>query len=141
MMNEPLRSIMTTKVITLTPESPLSEARKILLEKRVHHLPVVENKKLVGILTTWDLFKMGKAADDYEGMKTREVMTTHLATLNPDDHIGAAAEVLKENLFQAVPIVNDALELEGIVTTFDLLGYEYGKEYPPSLDKFVAENM
>jgi len=49
--------------------------------------------------------------------------------------------VLMEHLFHAIPIVNDKHELVGIVTTYDVLRYEYNKEYPENLDKFIPENM
>lgn len=141
MMNEYVQAVMTSNVITLSPDDTLAEARKILLGKRIHHLPIVEGKKLVGLVTSWDLFKLGKSADEYGSMKCRDVMTTHIATLEPDQHLGAAAEVLMEHLFHAIPIVNDEHELVGIVTTYDLLKYEYRKEYPENLEKFIPENM
>lgn len=141
MMNEPLRLIMTKEIISVSPDTLLGQVRDILLKKGIHHVPVIDNKKLVGLITTWDMFKLGKSADDYAGMKASELMTTHLAKLSPDDHIGAAAEVFEEHLFQAIPIVNDNGEFEGIVTTHDLLNYEYSKEYPEDLKKFIPENM
>lgn len=141
MMNELLHTRMTTEVITLTPESTLSDAREILLKKRVHHIPVTEGKKLVGMITSWDIFKLGKSAEEYANIKVSDVMTRKLATLDPDSHLGAAAEVLMTHLFHAIPVVNDEHELEGIITTYDLLKYEFTKEYPENLDKFVPENM
>lgn len=132
---------MTTNVITLKPDSTLGEARDILLKKRIHHIPIVENKMLVGMVTSWDLFKLGKAADDYQSMKVSEIMTTKIATLEPDQHLGAVADVLTRHLFHAVPIVNDKRELLGIVTSTDIIRYEHSKEYPENLDKFVHENM
>ena len=141
MMNERVHSIMTPNVVTLTPADTLGEAREIFLTKHIHHIPIVEGKKLVGLLTSWDIFKLGLSAVAYQDMRVSEVMSTHLATLDPDQHIGAAAEVLMEHLFHAIPIVNDQHELVGIVTTYDVLRYEYQKEYPDSLDKFVPDNM
>ncbi|MBK8966983.1 MAG: CBS domain-containing protein [Saprospiraceae bacterium] len=141
MMNEALHTIMTANVVTLKPNNTLGDAREIFMTKRIHHLPIVEDKKLVGLVTSWDIFKLGLSAVAYQDMRVSEVMTTHLATLEPDQHIGAAAEVLMEHLFHAVPIVNDKHELVGIVTTYDILNYEYKKEYPDKLDKFIPENM
>ena len=141
MMNESIQSLMTKEVITLSPSQTLGEAYHILTTKRIHHIPIVEDKKLVGLITSWDLFKLGKSFDDYKNTSVNEVMTTKLATLEPEQHIGAAAEVLMEHLFHAVPIVNDDHELVGIVTSYDLLRYEYGKEYPDDLSPFVASNM
>ncbi len=141
MMNEAISTIMSTQLITLTPEDTLGKAREILLSKRVHHLPVVEGKKLVGMVTSWDMFKLGLSAAEYQNTKVYEVMTRKLATLEPDQHIGAAAEVLMEHLFHAVPIVNEAGDLVGIVTSYDILRYSYQKEYPENLEKFISENM
>ncbi|MCS6928256.1 MAG: CBS domain-containing protein [Saprospiraceae bacterium] len=141
MMNETIDTIMSTQLITLTPDDTLGKARELLMTKRIHHLPVVEGKKLVGMITSWDLFKLGKSAEEYQGLKVREVMTTKLATLEPYQHIGAAAEVLMEHLFHAIPIVNESGELVGIVTSYDILRYSYNKEYPENLEKFVQENM
>jgi CBS domain-containing protein len=141
MMNELVTSHMTKDVITLGPENTLGEAREILLRKHIHHLPIVEGRHLVGMLTSWDLFKLGKSADEYAGMKIKEIMTTKVATLGPDQHLGAVAEVLTVHLFHAVPIVNDHHELLGIVTSTDIVRYEHTKEYPENLDKFVADNM
>jgi len=141
MMNERVHTIMTSNVITLTPGDTLGAAREIFMTKRIHHIPIVEGKKLVGLVTSWDIFKLGLSSVAYQDMRVSEVMSTHLATLDPDQHIGAVAEVLMEHLFNAVPIVNEHRELVGIVTTYDVLRYEYGKEYPESLDKFIPENM
>lgn len=141
MMNELVHSHMTKDVITLTPDNTLADVRDIMLNKHIHHIPIVEGKKLVGMVTSWDLFKLGKSAEEYAGMKVSEVMTRRVATLDPDQHLGAVAEVLTRHLFHAVPIVNDEHELLGIVTSTDIIRYEHTKEYPENLEKFVGDNM
>jgi CBS domain-containing protein len=142
MMNEPIHTIMTKQVITLHPENTLSEVRDMLMGRRIHHIPIVEgDNQLVGMISSWDMFKLGKSAEDMANIKVHEVMTTKLATLGQDEHIGAVAELLMEHLFHAVPIVNDQHQLIGIVTSYDMLRYEYRKEYPENLEKFIPENM
>lgn len=141
MMNEYVRAVMTTNVISLTPENTLGDARRIMLEKHIHHLPVLEGKKLVGLISSWDIFRLGKSAEEYDKIPVTELMVRKIAALDPDQHLGAVAEVLKEHLFHAVPIVNDDHELVGIITSTDLIRYEYSKEYPEDLGKFVPENM
>lgn len=140
-MNELVQSIMTTQITTLGPNDSLGEARDILLKKGIHHLPIVDGAKLVGLITSWDIFKLGKSAEEYHSMSCKSIMSTKLATLEPDHHIGAIAEVLMTHAVHAVPIINDNHELMGIVTTYDLLKYEFSKEYPDNLEKFVPENM
>ena len=132
MMNEPLSSIMTRNVVTAGPNDKLSVARDIFMTNRVHHLPIVDGRKLVGILTTYDMFKFNGRNGNFDSVLVRDVMTTHLATLEPDDKVGSAAELFLENLFHAVPIVKDG-DLHGIVTSFDVLKYEFRKEYPTQM--------
>lgn len=141
MMNEPIQSHMTQDVITLNPNSTLGEAREILLSRHIHHIPILEGKKLVGMVTSWDLFKLGKSAEEYHTIPVSEIMTRRVATLEPDQHLGAVADVLTRHLFHAVPIVNDDHELLGIITSTDIIRYEHSKEYPENLEKFVIENM
>jgi len=133
MMNEPLSSIMTRNVITAGPNDTLSVANEIFMNNRVHHLPIVDGRKLVGILTTYDMFKFqaknGKHGPD---VLLGDVMTKHVATLEPEDKVGSAAELFLENLFHAVPIVKEG-NLQGIVTSFDVLKYEFRKEYPTQM--------
>ena len=125
MMNELVQSHMTTDVITLGPENTLGEAREILLRKHIHHLPIVEGRKLVGMVTSWDFFKLGMSAAESKDMRLKEIMTTKVATLEADQHLGAAAEVLTQHLFHAIPIVNEHHELLGIVTSTDIVRYEH----------------
>lgn len=128
-MNEPVSLIMSRNVITADANDTLSVARSIFLKNKVHHLPIVNGTKLVGILTTYDLFKVVGPNKDYDQIYIKDVMTTHIATLEPDDKIGTAAELFLMNLFHAVPIVQDG-DLKGIVTSFDVIKYEFKKEYP-----------
>lgn len=132
MMNEPLSSIMTQNIITIGPDEKLSSARDIFMKNRVHHLPVVNGSRLMGILTTYDLFRFVHKNGDYDKALVRDVMTTHVATLEPEDKVGSAAELFLENLFHAVPVVKNG-ELLGIVTSFDVIKYEFKKEYPTQI--------
>lgn len=129
-MNEPLASIMSAELVTIHPEDTLADVKKLFKTRRIHHLPVVINKnELVGLITTYDLFKREIPPASFENIKVKEVMTTHLATLEPHEKIGAAAELFLENLFHAVPIVTGK-RLVGLVTSFDVLRYQFKKEYP-----------
>jgi acetoin utilization protein AcuB len=130
MMNELVSSIMTSDLITVTPEDTLAEVYKIFRANRIHHLPVVKGKKLVGILTTYDLFKLEKSLIDYGDTLVKDVMTTKLATLDSDAKVGSAVLIFIENLFHAVPIVENDGDLVGIVSTLDVMKYTLKKQYP-----------
>lgn len=138
MMNERISTIMTKNVVTVHPEDSLEVVKALLFEKHFHHLPVVDaDGKLAGIITSWDLIKSNKRFEEYGNFKVRDLMTIKVASLGPNDSVGAAAMVFLRHLFHGVPIVDDANRLVGIVTTHDLLKYEFKKEYPD--DVFVKE--
>jgi CBS domain-containing protein len=132
MMNEPLSSIMTKNLITVTPDNTIRDAFDLFKAKRMHHLPVVEGTKLVGILTTHDIFKQETNPEDYAKMKVADLMTTKMATMAPNDKIGSLVLVLVENLFHAVPVVDAERNIIGIVTTLDVMKYSLAREYPNS---------
>ena len=130
MMNEPLSSIMAEDLVTLNADASLDDVRRVFIKNKVHHIPIVDdNEQLVGIVSTYDLFKIEKHPSEFGSICVGDVMTRGIATLEPTDKIGAAAEVFLEHLFHAVPVVKDK-KLLGIVTSHDILRYEFKKEYP-----------
>jgi len=136
MMNEKISTIMITEVVTVGPEDNLEQAKQLLEEHEVEHLPVVEDNKLVGILSYYDLWELNKEFKDYSKVKVKEIMTRKVVHLEPSDKIGTATEVLLHNLFQAIPITDSDRNLVGIVTNLDILWYAYKKEYPKHYENF-----
>ncbi len=129
MMNENVSSIMTTNPLVFNIDDTIDKIKDVFLQRRIHHALIMDGNKLAGIITTTDLFKLNRPFDEYPTIKASAVMTKHVAHLEPDDRIGIAAEVFLENLFHALPITKDG-ELVGLVTSFDVLRYEFKKEYP-----------
>ena len=130
MMNEHISSVMSTKLYTVNIGDTLEAVHAILSTKRIHHIPVLDGKRLAGIITTHDLYKLNLPFSEYPNVKVTDIMTPKVATLYPDDKVGSAAELFLENLFHAVPIVDADHNLIGIITTFDFIKYEHRKEYP-----------
>lgn len=127
----PVSTIMTTHLITVNPEDKLSKVKEIFDTNKIHHIPVVRYKKIVGLISKTDLlyFLKGINNDGYQDLlnKTRlknytaeEIMTTGLAKVESTDRINVVLEIFKENLFHALPVV-DKEELVGIVTTYDII--------------------
>jgi len=129
-MKEKISTIMTTELITLNPEETLENVRQHFADSKLHHLPVVEKKKLVGILSTTDLFQLNIPFEEYKSVKVRDVMITKVGTLSPDDQIGSAAEIFLHNYFHAVPIVNQQREVIGIITPLDIVRMVHDQHYP-----------
>ncbi|MDX1667419.1 MAG: CBS domain-containing protein [Saprospiraceae bacterium] len=135
---KPVREIMTREVITVSPEDTMDKVRDIFRRHAIHHLPILRDGRVVGILSKSDylrlqhgftLFKTHKS-EEYNDAIMRsllvgEVMVKQVATLNPEDTIEIALGIFRENLFHALPVVDQSGQLVGIVTTYDLLNYAY----------------
>jgi len=115
---------MKRDLVTVQPEASLSEAARLLKANRIHHLPVVEGDRLVGIVTDTDLRNAmlpGGPGEAGGGPRTVEkIMTRKVVTLSPEDTIDDAMLILSRNRFGALPVV-DGGRLVGIVAKTDVL--------------------
>ena len=128
----PVTKIMKTDLVTVSAETTLTKAYQLFKEHNIHHLPVTEYKKIVGILSQSDFLKLLEAAQhlqmeanvvdtiNLEGHTVAELMTTGMAKLETTDTIRTAIDIFNLNRFHALPVVENE-ELVGIVTTFDVI--------------------
>ena len=87
MMNRKVKEIMTTDVITTTSDVDVVFAFEKLMENKISSLPVVENDKLIGIITATDVGH-NLILDKYElGTSVEEIMITPVVTVSPDNTI------------------------------------------------------
>lgn len=127
----PVSDIMTTDVISLDPSASIAEGARIFEENKIHHIPIVDGDVLIGIVSKSDYlffrrgFVKGQNDRDIEEIRMRNykishIMTKGIAKLEPTDKINVALEVFKENMFHAIPIVDNG-KLVGILTTYDII--------------------
>lgn len=129
------KEIMMGSPVTLKPEDTLDLANDVISLGRIRHIPVVEDGRLVGILTERDL--IGAAAAMIFGLKQKsksallksflikEVMKKHVLTVAPDTPINDIAHLMADKRIGCVPVVT-AGTLVGLVTTTDVLRYLEG---------------
>ncbi|NJC27245.1 CBS domain-containing protein [Neolewinella antarctica] len=130
MMNEEVRSIMSTRVTTVLPQHTVGEVLKIMQRKRLQQLPVVDDyQRLVGIITSYDLWQNCQQRD-YENTLVGQLMNKDVVKLAPKDKVGTAAELFMDRRFKTLPVVNLDNKLKGVVTAFDVIRYSFKKEYP-----------
>src|SRR5688572_12131460 len=126
-----VRNKMTSNVITASPETTLADALKLTRGNRIRHLPVVENNKLVGIVTDRDLrlamppiwasdTDHALLRDALVTKQVEEVMVTEIITTSPTTPIEDAARKLYEHRIGCLPVM-EGEELVGIITETDLL--------------------
>lgn len=121
---------MTRQVVTLTATSSLREALALLQRHRIRHIPIVDDTRLVGILTDRDVKRAtpsllsGISQEDYDRVLAEthisQVMTRNPFSVTPSTSLKDAAKLLAERKFGALPVV-EGDRLVGILTNTDLL--------------------
>ena len=137
---------MTTKLITVSPETEIVYATKLLLENRINGAPVVdETGEIVGIICQSDLIaqqkelpvpsfftflnglitltsmkQLEKQVQNIAATTVAQAMTPDPITVKPDTHIETVAALMVDNNFHTIPVVDEG-ELVGIVGKEDIL--------------------
>lgn len=108
-----VETIMTTPVITVSPNDTIPEAIDLAKAKHIRHLPVVEDGKLLGIVSDRDL-------RTNDGATVSQVMTSLVHMVHPLDPVDEAARLMYEHKIGCLPVVRGT-QLVGIVTETDIL--------------------
>jgi len=129
MNTELVRNWMTPHPITITPQTALPEAQRLMLDYRIRRLPVVNKDKLVGMVTWRDINRAesstGTVLNLYEfqfmraRLTAREFMSTALVTISPDATIEEAAGLIIEHKISGLPVVEDG-KMVGLITETDI---------------------
>lgn len=127
MDSAPISSIMTREVVSVSPRQKLVDIKHIYQKKKFHHhIPVVENEKLVGLVSLVDFMYriQGAGLDDeesvYQDVLVREIMTPNPYSVPPSTSIKEVATVLSKGRYRAIPITQGD-RLVGIVSTADMI--------------------
>ena len=125
MLEKKVSQIMTTDVVTTTPEIDVVYAFEKLMEFKISSLPVVDNNELIGIITATDVGH-NLILDKYElGTKVEEIMIKEVITISPEDTLETAIKVMKEStqgsgILNQLPVVDDG-KLVGIISDGDII--------------------
>jgi CBS domain-containing membrane protein len=132
----PVADVMTRDLLIVQPSDHLDKVRDIFAVNNIHHIPVVDAQgMLAGILSRADFNRVShvltildpvqyKEYNDalYRTTTAGEIMTRQVATVSPGDSLRIVAEIFRENLFYAVPVLDHGI-LVGLITTHDLITY------------------
>lgn len=127
-----VREIMSRRPMTLRPTDDLALARQIMLWTGVHHLPVMEGERLVGLVTDHDLLS-GEAefgAEESRFVRARDVMHRRVKTIAPTASIAEATDAMTAQQIGCLPVLGENGTLLGIVTTTDLIARQSAGERP-----------
>lgn len=127
----PISKIMSDNIETVNHTNSVTEVNNLINEKGFHHLPVVSGDKLIGMISKTDIERITFISDYsggsvstevYPGLTIEQIMTKDVKSVQKDDTILSAAQILAENEFHALPVL-DQEKIVGIVTTTDMMKY------------------
>jgi CBS-domain-containing membrane protein len=121
--------LMTNDPLTVTTAETVGKADELMAENNIRQIPVVNGRELVGIVTDRDIRAflsqalMGEPETRERALKTAvgDIMTTEPLSIAPDDDLRDAVEMLIEQKFGAIPVIDEAEGLVGIVSYVDVL--------------------
>lgn len=114
-----IRELMSRDVRTVTPSQSIKDAANIMNIIDVGSIPVLDNQRLVGIITDRDIVLRSVAKGKEAEQKISDVMTTNITSVTPDTDVHEAANIMADNQVRRLPVVENG-NLVGIVAIGDL---------------------
>ena len=111
--------LMTRNPQTVTPDTPVREAAQILIEQNVRRLPVIEDQKLVGLISVADLVHAIAQMRIKEEIKPSYISQTY--ALWEETPLPLVARIMEISGFEAIPILDAESRLKGIISERDLI--------------------
>jgi len=142
-----VEKIMSKSVVTIGMDDSLRKVKDIFERKRFHHLIVIEDDKVFGVISDRDLLKsisqnigtINETACDAESLKKRvhQVMTRELTTLQPGADIDDAIDIFNKVHVSCIPVVDHENKPVGIISWRDILkAIEIKRDTPPYRPNF-----
>ena len=118
--------LMTSDVITASPDTPIKAAARLMVRNKVSGLPVVdENTKVVGIITEADFLRLEVAREEAEDPKpverVEQVMNRSVLTITPDATVTEAARIMVVNDINRLPVTDTNGRSLGIISRLDVV--------------------
>ena len=124
---EQLALVMSKNIYSVEKDQQLKEAAKLLYEKRIHGLPVINKKKnLVGVISPKDIIRV--LSEKKDEVPVKHYYTRYVVPIYQDTPINVVMEIIKITNENALPVLNDELKLGGIVSDGDLFKLSHIRE-------------
>lgn len=121
---------MTSEVITITPDTPITQAHQIMKKNHIRRLPVVEDDVLKGMVTIGDVREASPSGATtlsiwelnylWSQLAVKDVMTSRVHTVTPTEPIINAAKLMLDHKISGLPVVDENNQLVGILTESDV---------------------
>ncbi len=124
---------MQKETITSSPGMMISDVSKIMVRNRLRRLPVIQEEKVIGIVTVFDVLKFlgygefkGIDAEEILSSRVEKIMEKKTITLSPEQDLAEVSRLVKDTGIGGFPVVEDN-RLVGIVTTSDIIREIYNR--------------
>jgi CBS domain-containing protein len=119
-MGTSIKEVMTRDVRACEPNATVADAAKVMAQEDVGPVPIVEDGRLVGIVTDRDIVvRVVAEGRDPNATTVREIASTELVTVSPDDDLDEALNLLAQRQVRRLPVV-EGDRLVGIVAQADV---------------------
>lgn len=133
------REIMTGSVKTATRDMTLQDVAVLMRDGDMGSIPVVEDGKLIGIVTDRDIVVRSIADGHGASTSVGEAMTSEIFSVKPDDFVFEAIRLMGDKQIRRVPVVNEKGELAGIIAMADIaLEMEDEREIAETLEEISS---
>lgn len=124
---------MSTDLKTAGPDDPVAVLDEIFKKYRIHHVPVIEEEgAVIGIVSKSDFLFLLRGFTVHEtdrfreeaklrAFKVKEIMVKQVETIEDTEPVKKAVEILAQNRFRCLPVINAGKKIVGIVTTHDII--------------------
>ena len=120
-MGPKVREHMTDRPRCVTPETPVSEAAKLMASDDVGSLPILDGDELIGVVTDRDIVVRAVAKrKNPQGMPVSEVASTELVTVGPEEDLSEALKLMARYQVRRLPVVDEDNRLVGVLAQADV---------------------
>jgi CBS domain-containing protein len=128
-MGKTIRDLMTSNPCSIDADKPVAYAAKMMRDEDVGLAPIVEGNKLIGTLTDRDIaIRVVAEGKDPQSTTVREVATTKLVTIDPDQDLDEALRLMAKNQVRRLPVVEEDGKLAGVVAQADVARHASEKQ-------------
>ena len=132
-LQAPVSTIMSTDLKIAGPDDPVAVLDELFKKHRIHHVPVTDEEgAVVGIVSKSEFLYLLRGFTVHEmdrfreeaklrAFKVKEIMVKQVETIGEDEPIKKAVELLAQNRFRCLPVINADKKIVGIVTTHDII--------------------
>ena len=120
-MGKQIRELMTPNPRTVSADSPVVEAARVMRDEDVGIAPIVEGERLIGTITDRDItIRVVAEGKDPQSTNVRDVASTQLVTIDPQQDLDEAVRLMAQHQVRRLPVVEEDGKLVGVVAQADI---------------------